>query len=200
MKNVLVLGATGKVGQLIVKKLNENTEIKQTLYVRNLTAQSFGDRFNGLIVEGDVLDEFNLSKVMKNQDIVAASLNGDLLSQAKSIVNALKNSNVRKVIWITGLGIHREVPGEIGKFLDTYLEKYPEYAQAADTIAESGVSYTLLRCAGIVDGESVEYHITNEGEPIRSEIVTKAAIAKCISDMLLDEEKYADNNSLGITN
>lgn len=151
-------------------------------------------------MEGDILDTNTLNKAMKNQEIVIATLSGDLLEQAKSIVRAVQGTTVTRIIWITGLGIHREVSGEIGEILDSLLSQYPEYAQAADIISNSGVAYTLVRAANLVDGDNMEYNLTNEGEEIRSNSVTRNAVAKFIADMVIDNSGLGINKSLGITN
>jgi hypothetical protein len=92
------------------------------------------------------------------------------------------------------------VPGEIGKMLDSYVSRFPEYVKAADAIADSGVPYTLVRAAHVVDGDNMEYHLTKEGEEIRNELVTKCAIAKFIADIIADDDEFGKNDSIGITN
>lgn len=198
-KRVFVLGATGNVGRLVMSQLKNITDVHQTVYVRNANKLSKNEK-NLTVVEGDVLDTNALNKAMKNQEIVIATLSGDLLEQAKSIVRAVQGTTVPRIIWITGLGIHREVPGEIGEILDSLLSQYPEYAQAADTISNSGVAYTLVRAANLVDGDNMEYNLTNEGEEIRSNSVTRNAVAKFIADMVIDNSGLGINKSLGITN
>ena len=58
---------------------------------------------------------------------------------------------------------------------------------------------TLLRCPGIRDGENKTYTLTKEGEKPVCRVVDRAAIARCMADMLADETLGA-NESLGITN
>lgn len=200
MKQVLVLGATGETGKIVVEQLKECTEVKQTIYVRNIGKLTEEVKETVQVLEGDVLDTDRLNKAMKNKDIVVACLNGELLPQAESIVKAMKSSDVKRVIWLTGLGIHHEVPGETGKMLDSYVSRFPEYVKAADTIVDSGVPYTLVRAAHLVDGDEMEYHLTKEGEEIRNEVVTKCAVAKFIYDMIVDCNELGKNDSIGITN
>lgn len=200
MKNVLILGATGQTGHLVVEQLKNNEEVKQIIYVRNSGKITEELKESVVVLEGDVLDTDKLSNAMEKQDIVVACLNGDLLPQAESIVKAMKGSEVKRVIWLTGLGIHHEVPGKIGEMLDSYVSRFPEYVKAADVIADSGVPYTLVRAAHLVDGDNIEYHLTKEGEGIRNEIVTKCAVAKFIVDMIVDDNEFGKNDSIGITN
>jgi len=64
--------------------------------------------------------------------------------------------------------------------------------------ASSAVT-TLLRCPGIRDGENETYTLTKEGEKPVCWVVDRAAIARCMVDMIADETLGA-NESLGITN
>jgi Putative NADH-flavin reductase len=200
MKNILVLGATGGIGRLVVQQLNQLEYVKQAVYVRNASKLKPEDVAVATVLEGDVLDTEKLTEAMQGQEVVIAALAGDLPGQAKSIVKAMKQTKVTRVIWVTGLGIHHEVPGAVGEMLNYYVSRFPEYVQAADTIANSGIAYTLVRAANLTDGGNMEYFLSKEGENIHSESVTRSAVAKFIVDMIKDENNLGENDSLGITN
>lgn len=72
-------------------------------------------------------------------------------------------------------------------------------ATIAGTVAASSAVTTLLRCPGIRDGENETYTLTKEGEKPVCWVVDRAAIARCMADMIADETLGA-NESLGITN
>lgn len=200
MTQVLVLGATGGIGHWVSTLLGENTEIQQTAYVRNPKKLDTELAQKMMVVQGDVLDIAKLSEVMQGKNIVVAALSGDWLGQAKSIVEAMKRSPVSHIFWVTGLGIHREVPGETGKILEYYVERFPEYIEAAETIANSGVSYTLVRAANLTNGNNMEYYVQSEGEPVHAESVDRCAVAKFIADQISGKEELGNHNSFGITN
>lgn len=195
MKNILILGATGRIGKLLVSLFNKE-EHNITVYVRD--AKKVGESKNVNIIEGNVLDETALTESMKGQDIVIAVLSGDLLTYANNIVSALKKNAVKRIIWITGMGIHHEVPGEVGKLLDDLCRQMPEYVQAADAIAESGTPYTLIRAAHLTDGNNEQYYIQHEGEELHANSVDRIAVAHLIYDLIVNEKGI--NDSLGITN
>lgn len=67
------------------------------------------------------------------------------------------------------------------------------------SVAVSSAVTTLLRCPGIRDGENETYTPTKEGEKPVCWVVDRAAIARCMADMIADETLGA-NESLGITN
>lgn len=195
MKNILILGATGRIGKLLVPLFNKE-EHNITVYVRD--AKKFGESNNMNMIEGNVLDETALTESMKGQDIVIAVLSGDLLTYANNIVSALKKNAVKRIIWVTGMGIHHEVPGEVGKLLDDLCRQMPEYVQAADAIAASGTPYTLIRAAHLTDGNNEQYYIQHEGEELHANSVDRIAVAHLIYDLIVNEEGI--NESLGITN
>jgi uncharacterized protein YbjT (DUF2867 family) len=200
-KRVLVLGASGKSGNLVVRLLLRQSSVRTTAYVRKSDSIRAAEVDGLEVLEGDVLETDKLADAMRCRDVVIACLSGDLLPQAKSIVEAVKLSGaISRIIWLTGMGIHHEVPGEVGKYLDAFVEKYPDYVRAADVIANSGYSYTLVRAAGLTDEDILEYHITTEGEEIRSQTVSRKAVARFIVDMVVSDSSLSENASLGITN
>lgn len=138
-------------------------------------------------------------KTMDGQDIMLCSLDGDILTMAKNIVTALKETSVRRIVWITGMGIHHEITGARGIMLSMYAKKRPEYIKAADLIADSNAITTLLRCPGIVDGDNEVYNLTDESKQPLHRDVDRSVIAQFMADVVRDETIGA-NDSLGITN
>ena len=112
---------------------------------------------------------------------------------------AVEQTGVRWIIWITGMGIHREIEGVHGLMLNRLAKKMPAYIQAADTIAASAAVTTLLRCPSIRDGENQAYALTKEGQQPDCWTVDRVAIARCMADMVADDALGA-NESLGTTN
>ena len=92
---------------------------------------------------------------MKDKDMVITLLNSkNLVTLAENVVKSMKENNIKRIIWMAGMGIHHEVPGKIKEILDKLVESQPHYVQAADTIMNSGLDYTLLRGAHLTDGEN----------------------------------------------
>lgn len=197
MKKILVLGATGRIGKLLLPML-EPQKNGVTAYVRS-PEKAVGTAFEQVsIVKGNVLDTERLSESMNGQDVVIAVLSGELLAYAKSIAAAMQKSRPGRILWVTGMGIHHEVPGEVGKILDELCRKMPEYVQAADTIAEAGTPYTLIRAAHLTDGTNESYFVQEEGRPLHSNAVDRIAVARFMADLV--ENGSGLNKSLGVTN
>ena len=88
------------------------------------------------VIQGDALNAEDVKKAMEGQDILLCSLEGDVLTMARNIVNALAVTSVKRIIWITGMGIHHEITGLRGAMLNMLAKKRPEYIEAADLIAD----------------------------------------------------------------
>lgn len=199
MKKIVIFGAAGHTGKYILKKISSLTDVAVSAFVRN------PDKLEGFplehinVIKGDALNASDVRKAMEGQDILLCSLEGDVLTMAKNITAALDETPVKRIVWITGMGIHHEIKGIRGKMLDAYAKSRPEYIAAADTIAASKAVTTLLRCPQIKDGDNTKYFLTKEGEQPRDKPIDRAGIAQCMADMVENEELGA-NASLGITN
>ena len=199
MKKVVIFGAAGHTGKYITRKMQSMPDVEVSAFVRN--PAKFGDMNvqDVNIIQGDALHAEDVKKAMEGQDILLCSLEGDVLTMANNIVNALQESSVKRIIWITGMGIHHEITGLRGIMLNILAKQRPEYIEAADTIAASQAVTTLLRCPGIQDGENETYYLTQEGKQPRKNNIDRAGIAKCMADMI-EDETLGVNESLGITN
>lgn len=159
MKKVVIFGAAGHTGKYLTRKMQSIAEIELTVFVRNPV--KFGDMdMNGVnIIQGDALNAGDVRRAMEGQDVLLCSLDGDVLTMAKSIAAALPETSVKRIVWITGMGIHHEIKGIHGLMLNQLAKKMPEYIQAADTIAACPAATTLLRCPGIQDGDNEAYEL-----------------------------------------
>lgn len=199
MKKVVIFGAAGHTGKYITKKMKSAGDIAVTAFVRN-PAKFEGMDISGVnVIQGDALNADDVKRAMEGQDILLCSLEGDVLTMAKNIVAALGETSVKRIIWITGMGIHHEIKGVRGAMLNMYAKKRPEYIEAADRIAASDAVTTLLRCPGIKNGDNTKYFLTKESEQPSNKSIDRADIAQCMYDLIMDEA-LGVNESLGITN
>lgn len=196
MKHVLILGANGVLGSEITRQLEQYPEIAQVCYDIHRISYI---RENGTNVQADVCDENALRKAVEGQDYVVCSLNGNWLAQAKTLASVLKEQQNVRIIWVTGMGIHNEVAGLYGLVWRHYATIYPDYIRAADYISDSGIPYTLIRTADLTESDHVSYHLHQPGEKAHSRYVSRAAVAKLITKIILSEAYYGLNESLGIT-
>jgi uncharacterized protein YbjT (DUF2867 family) len=114
MTNVLILGANGQLARNTTRVFLRDTDAKLTLYLRRARRLTNPDPHRVTIVEGDVLDRPTLEAAMKGQDVVYASLAGAMKQQAESIVEAMHAAGLKRLIFVSSMGIYDEVPGEQG--------------------------------------------------------------------------------------
>lgn len=141
MTNVLILGANGQIARFATAFLLKRTDVRLTLYLRNSQRLKNVDHSRARVVEGDVLDTDKLKEAMAGQEVAYANLAGDLERQARSIVKAMDATGVRRLIFISSMGVYDEIPGEHhGNILDPYRK-------ATSIIEVSDLDYTILRPA-----------------------------------------------------
>ena len=163
MSRVLIIGAHGQIARVATRLFLERDDVQLTLYLRR--ASRLGElarhpRVN--VVEGDALDAEQLKAVMPGHDAVYANLSGAMGRQARAIVRAMQECGVRRLVFISSMGIYDEVPGEkAGSVLDPYRE-------SAAVIEASDLDYTILRPAWLDNQDIVAYGTTQKGEPFRA--------------------------------
>ena len=186
MVKVVVFGAHGRVAQIVEKFLLADKDVQTSLFLR--TASRMADKKNqATIFEGSATDAAQLEKAMKGQDIVYANLGGkdDIDLEAEATVEAMKNAHVKRLIWISTLGIYDEVPGKFGEWNKETLGDYiTEYAKAAKRIEDSGLDYTIIRPTWMTDKNEVDYEKSEKGEPIKDTEVSRKSVAAYVYHLI----------------
>ncbi|MTV83256.1 SDR family oxidoreductase [Secundilactobacillus folii] len=200
MSKVLILGANGKIAKLAETQLLSDTQHQLTLFLRNAKRLNVNDVSREQVVEGDATDQDALEKAMAGQDVVYANLgNQDIEKQAKTVVAAMKATGLKRLIWISTLGIYDEVPGKYGQFNHQMLDGgYLEtYTAAAKVIEASGLDYTIVRPAWLSNKDIVSYETTEKGEPFKGTEVSRKSIADLVVK-LINDPSMAVGHSLGV--
>lgn len=190
MKNILILGANGGLAQTVIPVLLENPELILTLVSRNIRRlQTFAnERVN--VVQADVMDLPQLESLMQGQDLVYANLAGNLEAMAENIVQAMNRTNVKRLIWISSMGIYGETGEDHGAILEPYR-------RSAQVVENSRLDYTIIRPAWFTDGHEIDYQLTRKGEPFQGRQVSKRSIAHLIAK-LIERPEFSIRESLGI--
>jgi uncharacterized protein YbjT (DUF2867 family) len=137
------------------------------------------------------LDIENLKEAMVGQDVVYANLAGNLEQMAKNIVEAMNATGVKRLIWISSMGIYDEVPGEkYGSILDPYRK-------SAAIIEESDLDYTILRPAWFTNQDEIDYETTQKGEPFKGSVVSRKSVADLVVKLAVTPELEV-RRSLGV--
>jgi len=187
MKNVLIIGASGNIAKQVTSLLLNQTDLNLTLFVRNSGRLGSLNIGNSKIIEGDVMKYPELKVAMVGQDIVYINLAGDLEKMTSNIVQAMKEEGVKKVIFISSIGIY-----------DTPLRPVLQpYRKGADVIEASGLDYTILRPTWFSNVNEVDYETTKKGEPEKGSVISQKSLATLITRIIESPEQYSHQN-LGV--
>lgn len=180
MTRVLILGANGQVARHTTTCFLQNTDAVLALYLRHSNRLRNPDPRRATIIEGDVLDHAALSEAMKGQEVVFASLAGDMAEQARSIVATMSEAGLKRLIFISSMGIYGEVPGE------KYRSVLDPYRDSAAVIEASNLDYTVLRPGWFTNSPKVDYQITQRGDPFHGHDVSLNSLSDLIVKLALD--------------
>ncbi|WP_125980489.1 NAD(P)H-binding protein [Loigolactobacillus iwatensis] len=199
MQKILILGAHGQIAQLVRQRLLAETDAQLTLYLRNAKRMQGLDSKRETLIEGDVNDTAKLTQAMANQDIIYANLGGQFEPMAKSIVAAMTKTGVKRLIYVTGLGLYHEVPGEFGQWVEDSIGApiMDDTRRAAAIIEQSSLNYTLIRAAYMSNDDVINYELTEKGVPFKGTIISRKSIADLIVKIVEQPEKHS-YSSLGI--
>ena len=194
MKNILVLGARGRIARHAIDLLLKEKDYNLTLYLRKAKRLGKIDNNRIRVIEGDVLDFKTLKEAMEGQDVV----DGKLEMQAKNIVKAMSEWGIKRLIFITSLGIYDEVPGKFGAWNKKMIGKYlGPYRKAAEVIEASDTDYTILRPAWLTDDDEVDYEITQKNKPFKGTEVSRKSVAALVVK-LIHHQATQIRKSLGV--
>ncbi|WP_242394792.1 NAD(P)H-binding protein [Anaeromyxobacter oryzisoli] len=192
MKNVLILGANGQLARNTTRVFLRDTDARLTLYLRRASRLRNPDPKRVTIVEGDVLDRTRLEATMKGQDVVYANLSGAMRQQAESIVAAMNATGLKRLVFISSMGIYGEVPGErYGSMLDPYRD-------SAARIEASNLDYTILRPGWFTQDDEISYQITQKGQPFKGHDVSLNSLSDLIVKLALTPGMES-RHSLGVS-
>ncbi|MBQ9578172.1 MAG: NAD(P)H-binding protein [Ottowia sp.] len=189
--NILILGASGSLGPHIIDALGKKGAHLR-LFARNPKRV---ERFKGEnieITQGDALDTAALAAALQGCDAVYAGLAGELEALARSVVAAMQQAGVKRLVWISSYGIHGEVPDGT---------KAPAaYANSARIVMDSALDYTIIRPQWFGNADEVNYETTswNAREMFKNPDarISRKSIADLVARCIF--EGFGTRDSLGI--
>lgn len=201
---IIVFGATGRVGQHVLKQaLEKGFEV--TAFVR--TPSKIEVEHGQLhIIQGDAFSKEEVAKAIAGHDVVVSCLgssNGmkastELEEMTKNIVDGMKEHHVNRIIYTASAGIYGEIPGISGKMVMKMLKHaLKDHRNAVDYITENGLNYTIVRPMGLTNDEFTGvYREAKEGIPEKGRKIPRADVAHFIIKALND--KQYENASVAI--
>jgi uncharacterized protein YbjT (DUF2867 family) len=190
--NVLILGANGQLARNTTRLFLRDTDAKLTLYLRRATRLKNPDPSRATIVDGDVLDLDALKSAMRGQDVVYANLAGDMKRQAERIIEAMHATGMKRLVFISSMGIYGEVPGQ------KYSSILDPYRDSAAAIEASDLDYTIVRPGWFTHDEAVAYDVTAKGQPFKGHGVSLNSVSDLIVK-LVTTPGFGCRESLGIS-
>lgn len=144
MENVLVAGANGTTGKIIVNLLDKSQYFTPIAMVRSKDQQSQFESKNIKTILGDL--EEDLSHTVKDIDkvIFAAGSGGKKVVEvdqegAKRLIDVSKVANIKKFVMLSSMGADN--PESVDQLKDYLIAK-----QKADLhLKDSGLQYTIVR-------------------------------------------------------
>ncbi|WP_053572755.1 NAD(P)H-binding protein [Caballeronia cordobensis] len=192
MTNVLILGANGGLARNTTRVLLEREDVALTLFLRAAKRLRNPDPGSVTLIEGDVLDTDALRTAMQGQDVVYANLSGDMAPQAESIISAMHDTGLKRLIFISSMGIYGEVPGE------KYRSILDPYRDSAALIEASDLDYTVLRPGWFTREPEGRYTITQKGEPFQGHDISLDSLSGLIAKIATTPGLYV-RNSIGVS-
>lgn len=174
MTRVLILGAAGQLARNTIPVFLKHADVRLTLYLRRAQRLQALVSERTAVVEGDVLDPRTLQEAMQGQDVVYANLTGAMAAQANAIVAAMRATGVKRLIFISSMGIYGEVPNE------KYRSVLDPYRDSAAVIEASDLDYTILRPGWFTRDAAVDYTITHKGQPFQGYDVSLNSLSDLI--------------------
>ncbi|MEL4895368.1 NAD(P)-dependent oxidoreductase [Crocosphaera sp. Alani8] len=196
---LVVFGATGNVGQQVVKQALEGGH-EVTAFARNpLKLQIKHPKLQ--LFQGDVMDSARVEQALRGQDIVVCTLgsgkklSGKVRSQGtKNIIEGMKRCGMKRLICQTTLGV-----GESWGSLNFYWKYimfsfilrnvFADHQRQEKSVQNSGLDWTIIRPGAFIEGERTgKYRHGFPGTDKSSQLkITYADVADFILKQLVDD-------------
>lgn len=194
MTNILILGANGQIARLVTEMLLPHVDICLTLFLRQINRlQHMAQQSRERVQEGNVLDARAVQQAVQGQDVVYANLSGDMEEQARIIIEAMQLAGLKRLIFVSSMGIYNEIPGEQ---FDAVLDPY---RNSVKLIEASDLEYTIVRPAWFNNNNEIGYGTTQKGEVFKNAdgYVSRKSVADLIVKLITVPD-LAVRQSLGV--
>ena len=198
MKRILLLGATGHLGKVLMKSLlKEGYEV--VALVRSSSKVTISDR-HLKVIPGDVTKSSDLDGALENIDVVISTLGHGFRTpypiQEKALsvlIPLMEKKRVNRFITITGAGLvvksdPKSFLGAISSILFPFIDPYRiSDAKAQQLILEkSKIDWTVVRTP--IHNNRTDQKIVHVGlsQPMPWQTLSRAAISKFMVSCILD--------------
>jgi uncharacterized protein YbjT (DUF2867 family) len=187
-QNVVIAGANGTTGRIIINLLKESENYRPIAMVRKQEQKDRFEKENVAVVLADL--EEDLTHALKKADkvIFAAGSKGKNVigvdqEGAKRLIDAAKDAGVKKFVMLSTMGADNP---SVSDTLEDYLIAKQN---ADDYLKASGLDYTIVRPGSLTDKEGtgkiqLNEKIENHGS------ISRADVAQTLVGVLEDNVKH----------
>jgi uncharacterized protein YbjT (DUF2867 family) len=200
---VLVVGATGRTGEWVVKRLHHH-RINYHLFVRSSekAVDLFGPQIIDKLTLGSIEHPDEIKAALSHADAVICAIGGKVTDPeapppsaidrdgVKRLATLAKEQGIKQFILISSLGVTKpDHPlNKYGQVLTMKLEGENEVRRL---YAEPGYSCTILRPGGLVDGPPLMHNLRfDTGDRIATGIIDRSDVAEVAVISLFTPEAH----------
>jgi putative NADH-flavin reductase len=203
MKKIIVFGASGGTGKLVVEQALE-AGLRVTAVIRNPGAFTINHE-NLEIIKGDVFQPATFENALKEKDLVVSCLGTKdrkpttVYSEGlNNITTAMQKAGVNRIICISaGAVIVPPKSSFLLKFVvKNILQRLFKYTYAdmllmEKLLMESGLNWTVIRAPRLTNGRKTGKYRTEVNDNIRNpSTISRADLADYIVKHLTDEKTF----------
>jgi putative NADH-flavin reductase len=212
MMRLTVFGATGRIGELIVRQALRGGH-KVTAVARRSSRLAIADPALTIVRVEGLDDPRQLAPALEGSDAALSGVgprsNKDLTvasSTTRTILATLKLAGVRRFVAVSAWPVGPVPPGEslLGRrILHPMMNRllhgvYADLRRMEEEIAESGLDWTVVRPPRLTDGElTLRYKMKIGDNVANARIVSRADVAHCMLAALDDPETVGQPIGIG---
>ncbi|WP_242596596.1 NAD(P)H-binding protein [Enterococcus plantarum] len=177
MVNVLIIGAGSQIPEVLIPLLQEQANLKLTLFGRNATHLPYTDIAK---ISGDASNLSDLINAMQNQDIVY--MNFDNKSVTEMVIRAMSQTGVKRIIQAGVLSVYGEVSEPFATWNSRMMGGTVAHNRGIEALEISDLDYTYMRMTWLYNGKGSDYVASPKGEPFLGVQISRRAIAQFVLD------------------
>lgn len=188
---VLIIGANGKVGRRIARKMSDSSEFEPTAFIRKKEQKSYFDSMDVPVIVEDLENpQDQITKALEGFDAIVFSAGSgastgydktieiDLYGAVKTI-HAAKENDIDRFVMVSAAKA-----GEPSSWPDSMRPYYIAKHLADKELERNGLEYTILRPVRLTDDdEAGNIKIKSEPTDLNKE-VPREAVAEVILEVL----------------
>ena len=197
---VLIIGATGATGQILMREaLEQGYEV--TALARNPSAVAPEDH-RPRVLEGNALDASEVEAAVAGQDAVLSALGTrssrptTLFSESThNLISAMDKHGVRRLVCITGIGVG-DSKGHVGFLYDRVFlplvlrNPYEDKERQEEILRRSDLEWVIVRPARVTDKRATgEYQVFLSGDSYKATTISREDVADFMLAQLT-EDRY----------